>query len=613
MRKITLFLLVSLFMASCSQMENEDIGTNPQLKNTKERFYAFKEHLDSGPLTRGVFAKEKRWETGQTIKIKFLNGSSTAQNKVKEIAKEWSEYANIKFGYVTAKEQADVRISFVNDDDYNPDWINWSYIGTDSKIVPSNNPNIASMNIAWGEEDIDINDPEFRASILQLYGLMLGLNFEHNNPNASISWNISKLKRHFSNQGWDQSNIDSFIERMSIVKSESTEYDEESIMVYSYGGSLSSDGYGKTINLDLSDKDKLLIGQMYPYTITPDDYESLPKTRGSIFHVFDNKSHGESLGFANWDWDLNISTYDGEKGPCQGTYNTISVDEYYWTTHNLIAPVSTAQGARGWWTTFYDWMDLNQENINQILNRTDVSLYQYYKHYGTLFSQYDGVRGYKTDNAYKIYDKRTDQGGTLQTGWDLPNQEALLQLIGECPRTTGDFWVDLKDFIFCSPKENTFGLDNAFYKNKNISELSIVPNGCKINIATGKFYDQGNLASLMTKEDFFTRFIEASVEDTRLKKRFDLQVVYYHFAGVRYVKAKTDKELGYKMYIDEPNDKVVMLDESEYSSLPELPRGLERGISLRYANRKNRIVLKKWSEIQVEAKELRTKFTSRVG
>ncbi len=82
----------------------------------------------------------------------------------------------------------------------------------------------------------------------------------------------------------------------------------------------------------------------------------------------------------------------------------------------------------------------------------------------------------------------------------------------------------------------------------------------------------------------------------------------YHFGQVRYTRAKTDEELGYKLYIDNCNDQVVMLPNTQQSNLVELPKGLERGIALRYANRSQMKIYKKWSEICDEADQIRDYF-----
>jgi hypothetical protein len=43
-----------------------------------------------------------------------------------------------------------------------------------------------------------------------------------------------------------------------------TTFDEQSIMLYQFDGSLFTDGVGTPLNTHLSDMDKQMIGQMYP-------------------------------------------------------------------------------------------------------------------------------------------------------------------------------------------------------------------------------------------------------------------------------------------------------------------------------------------------------------
>ena len=82
-------------------------------------------------------------------------------------------------------------------------------------------------------------------------------------------------------------------------------------------------------------------------------------------------------------------------------------------------------------------------------------------------------------------------------------------------------------------------------------------------------------------------------------------------AQVRYCAQKSDLELGYKFYLDEENDQVLMAnfplsseDEDLTAALPELPKGLLRGIVLRYTNRLHLKVCKPLSEMRLEEQEI---------
>lgn len=52
-----------------------------------------------------------RWDNGQTIRIKFLNGSLELQDNVKRIIGVWQPHVNLAFKFVTDGD-SDIRISF---------------------------------------------------------------------------------------------------------------------------------------------------------------------------------------------------------------------------------------------------------------------------------------------------------------------------------------------------------------------------------------------------------------------------------------------------------------------------------------------------------------------
>src|ERR1700752_1894927 len=58
-------------------------------------------------------AKKKRmWETGRTLRVKFLGGDKYVQSKVIQYAVEWSKHCNIKFKFVTTGA-AEIRVNFI--------------------------------------------------------------------------------------------------------------------------------------------------------------------------------------------------------------------------------------------------------------------------------------------------------------------------------------------------------------------------------------------------------------------------------------------------------------------------------------------------------------------
>lgn len=91
--------------------------------------------------SRSSSYKGSLWQAGQTIRVKFLNGSTTQKNKIKRYAVIWESYANIKFNFVTSG-QSDIRVKFDLENG------NWSAVGTSVQYYDQNQP---TMNYALAE------------------------------------------------------------------------------------------------------------------------------------------------------------------------------------------------------------------------------------------------------------------------------------------------------------------------------------------------------------------------------------------------------------------------------------------------------------------------------
>lgn len=75
----------------------------------------------------------RSWLNGSTLQVRFLGGTELQRAIVKTQAGWWAAVANIKFSW-DQSPQADIRISF------NPADGAWSYIGTDCKSIPQDQP-----------------------------------------------------------------------------------------------------------------------------------------------------------------------------------------------------------------------------------------------------------------------------------------------------------------------------------------------------------------------------------------------------------------------------------------------------------------------------------------
>src|SRR4051812_14670502 len=66
------------------------------------------------PVSRAAIVNLKKWETGRTLRCRFMDGSTKQRDKVRAKAAIWEKYAKIKFNFVGSGD-AEIRISFSAD------------------------------------------------------------------------------------------------------------------------------------------------------------------------------------------------------------------------------------------------------------------------------------------------------------------------------------------------------------------------------------------------------------------------------------------------------------------------------------------------------------------
>ncbi|HRH42941.1 MAG TPA: matrixin family metalloprotease [Pyrinomonadaceae bacterium] len=239
-------------------------------------------------ISRAVFQPSKKWVPGQEIRVKFLDGDQLVRNKVMEYAEVWEEYANIDFVFVESGP-AEIRISFTIDKG------SWSYFGKDSAIQSmvktANGPQFvrnntgASMNFGWFNDNTP--EQEFRRTTLHEFGHALGLHHEHKNTNADFEWNEEAVYAYFAKQGWSREKVQSqVLERYgnnNVVTN--GEYDPLSIMHYYFPPELVKDGRKLPANTVLSENDKRIIEEMYPF----DDDDTAKVTKPTVNTPTTNK------------------------------------------------------------------------------------------------------------------------------------------------------------------------------------------------------------------------------------------------------------------------------------------------------------------------------------
>jgi hypothetical protein len=199
----------------------------------------------------------KLWKPGRTLRVAFLDGDPSVQKKVAEYARQWSEYASIRFEFGN-DPNAEIRISFKQAG-------SWSALGTDALVeeyFPKGEP---TMNYGWLTPES--TDEDYSRVVLHEFGHALGMIHEHQSPGATIRWNRQAVIDDLSGppNNWDLATIQfNVFDRYSATQTQFTEFDPKSIMLYSFPRHWTEDGLEFRENNRLSENDTKFIKERYP-------------------------------------------------------------------------------------------------------------------------------------------------------------------------------------------------------------------------------------------------------------------------------------------------------------------------------------------------------------
>lgn len=208
--------------------------------------------------SRAAMITFKKWPHN-SLNCRFLDGDATQRKKVEAKAHIWEQFANVKFKFIDSGD-AEIRISFTADPG------SWSAVGTDAlveKFFPKFQP---TMNFGWLKANTE--DKEYERVVVHEFGHALGLIHEHQNPKAKLKWNKNEVYRVFSGAPnfWSKEEIDhNILSKYSPDGIDATKFDEDSIMLYMFPGSLFTNGIGTKNNTKLSKRDKEFIATEYPF------------------------------------------------------------------------------------------------------------------------------------------------------------------------------------------------------------------------------------------------------------------------------------------------------------------------------------------------------------
>ena len=598
-------------LSSCND-DNKDSYAPFDHSQSRSNYASAYKSEDSESLTRGAVLKSKIWPNGSTIRIKFLNGSTLAQNKVKEISKEWTGYANIQFEFVAINENADVKISF----QWETDRVSWAYIGLDNKTIAQNLP---SMNLSlFNQNDSkEIDSPDFKASVLRNFGHVLGLVYENQNPSSAFEWDDMRVRNYFLSQGWKKTDIDKLISVYSTSQTNHTSFDESSIMLLYFPGFLTKNGKGTKFNGELSATDKNLIRSIYPGKAI-----ELPKTLDLEYRQI-----GDNASYA---------------------YHAVRIGEYYWIDNNFYHRVPQKGGvfnAGGEPEITKDMLDTYMMAIHMDLNHKDLPNFPKQVYNIDNFNKYYGRYYNKESLTYMTQYGKMYEGSTVSSNWELPSYVDYRQLFAMCPvnssgvlnvddlqitlaarhgdnPATSPYYIEKHDHLikgelpqlayrcYDNGDPTKFSLHAVYWNTsgllshkpiENTYGFNMMASGARGNNTHGwtnglyeivKLNNDGSPMWIHEGQNQYLRqlfyAVYFSTKENCVVIHDDIetntQPFSWHWYPVRWCKKLTDEELGYKLYINsaQTDIKKLSLTDAVPSGYSELSHGYLRGFYVQY-------------------------------
>lgn len=214
---------------------------------------AIAENPANGSPLEGAADQPLLWKPKRVLRIAFLDGLPSVQQKVIFYARQWCQYANIFFDFGNDPD-AEIRITFTKRESS-------SFVGMEALQAPQNQP---TMKLALTPSS---SEKLFSRVVLHEFGHVLGLIHEHQNPVGGIQWNKKAVYKELTGPlyEWTPEQVEiNIFESLSIPQIQFTSFDPWSIMLYPIPARWTLDGFSSNWNYSLSEIDKEFIRSLYP-------------------------------------------------------------------------------------------------------------------------------------------------------------------------------------------------------------------------------------------------------------------------------------------------------------------------------------------------------------
>jgi hypothetical protein len=125
------------------------------------------------------------------------------------------------------------------------------------------------MNFGWLDTTYSDKE-EYQRVVKHEFGHALSAIHEHQNPSVNIPWDKEAVYKYYMGppNNWTREEVDNNIfEKYSTTRTQYSQFDKDSIMLYSISNKLTIGDYEVPLNTNISEMDKEFMNTIYPFTI----------------------------------------------------------------------------------------------------------------------------------------------------------------------------------------------------------------------------------------------------------------------------------------------------------------------------------------------------------